>query len=203
MRLSILGASGRTGQLLVTQALAAGHTVRALVREAAKLQRSDAGLEVLVGDASDGATVARLVEGADAVLSALGPRKGAENACSVATAHVIAARPKRYVLVSGAGVDVAGDEKDFVGKLVSFMVRTLDPAVFNDKVRELGLLEASAVPYVLVRPPRLTEGAGTGAARMDLKRSPGASLARADLAAFMLRCLADDALLRKAPFLAG
>lgn len=38
---------------------------------------------------------------------------------------------------------------------------------------------------------------------MSLTNSPGSSLARADLAAFMLRCLTGEPLLRKAPFLAA
>ncbi len=37
MKLLVLGASGRTGRLVVEQALAAGHTVTALVRSPEKL----------------------------------------------------------------------------------------------------------------------------------------------------------------------
>jgi putative NADH-flavin reductase len=203
MKLAILGATGRTGRLVVEQALAAGHDVRALVRSPDKLALRHERLELVQGDATDAAAVARMVDGADVVISALGPVAGRKDICSVAAGHVIAAGARRYVAVSGAGIDVPGDQKDFVGKLVSFLVRTLSPAVFHDKVLEHTLLARSSVPWVLVRPPRLVDKPSTGNPRMSLERSPGASVARADLAAFVLRCAGDESLTGKAPFVAS
>jgi len=203
MKLGILGASGRTGRLIVEQALARGDEVRALVRNRSSLAVTHPKLEVVEGDATDGSAVSRLVTGCDAVVSALGPTQARQDVCSSAARHVIAAQVRRYVSVSGAGVDVPGDQKDLIGKLVSFMVRTVSPEVFRDKVLELKLLQESTVEWTLVRPPRLLDRPGTGKARTSLERSPGASVSRADLAAFVLRCAADDSLIRKAPFIAG
>lgn len=203
MKIAILGASGRTGRLLVEQALAAGHDVRALVRNPDTFKLTHGKLHTQRGDASDAAAVKGLVEGCDAVVSTLGPTKERTDICSAATANVIAAGARRYAVVSGAGVDVEGDRKDFVGKVVSFMVRTLTPAVFQDKVRELGLLQASGLEWVLVRPPRLVDGPGKGGPRMGLQNAPGSSLTRADLATFLLRAVGDAALVRKAPFVAN
>jgi hypothetical protein len=51
--LVVLGASGRTGRLVVEQALAAGHFVTALVRSPEKLTLRHPKLRVVVGDATD------------------------------------------------------------------------------------------------------------------------------------------------------
>src|SRR5437588_10426598 len=72
MNLVVLGATGRTGRLVVEQALAAGHTVTALVRSPEKLTTSSPNLRVVTGEATDRAAVSRALEGADAVISALG-----------------------------------------------------------------------------------------------------------------------------------
>ncbi|MBL8951079.1 MAG: NAD(P)H-binding protein [Myxococcaceae bacterium] len=202
MKLAVLGASGKTGRHIVEQALAKGHQVRALVRDAAKLGLTHPELELLTGDATDAAAVRRLVEGCDAVVSALGPTDRTD-VCSAATANVIAARPKRYVAVSGAGLDVPGDRKGFVARAVSFMVKTVSPAVFADKVKEHALLAASDVRWTLVRPPRLTDQPAAGNRRTSLDESPGAHIARADLAAFVLQVVADDATIGKAPFVSA
>ena len=55
MNLTILGAAGRTGRILVEQALAAGHTVRALVRTPSKLAITHPALEIIEGDATNAA----------------------------------------------------------------------------------------------------------------------------------------------------
>ena len=198
-----MGATGRTGRHVVEQALAAGHEVRALVRSRAKLNLQHPKLEVLEGDATDAAAVQRLVAGCDATLSTLGPTAQAKDVCSRATENVIRAGTPRYVFISGAGTDLPGDRKDAIGKLVSFLVRTLSPEVFHDKVRELELVQKSGLRWTAVRPPRLVERPAKGVARVSVERSPGSAIPYPELAAFALRCLTDDSLVGKAPFVAG
>ena len=203
MKLAILGASGRTGRLLTERALAAGHQVRVLVRTAAKLSLQHPHLEVRVGDSTDRASVQGLVDGCDAVISAVGPVPGRVDVCSVTAGQVIAAGAKRYVAISGAGIDVPGDDKDLVGKLVSRLVRLFSPGVFADKVREHALLEASAIGWTLVRPPRLVDRPASGKISSSLTRAPGSSISRGDLAEFVLSAVSNDGLIRKAPFVSS
>src|SRR5437899_10394498 len=58
MKLSILGATGRTGRLVVEQALAAGHTVAALVRSPKQLTSRSAKLRLVTARTRDAAAVA-------------------------------------------------------------------------------------------------------------------------------------------------
>src|SRR5260370_39780631 len=73
MRLLLLGASGKTGRHLIDQGLARGHRVTALVRPTAKViaVRGDA-LDVQVGSALNADELEAVMEGHDAILSALG-----------------------------------------------------------------------------------------------------------------------------------
>jgi putative NADH-flavin reductase len=82
MRVAIVGATGRAGHRVLARALAAGHTVRALVRSREKLLAQLGGaaphnLEVQVGDAEDTDTLAAALAGQEvAVQCALTPSYG-------------------------------------------------------------------------------------------------------------------------------
>ena len=69
MQVALIGATGFVGAALLDELLQRGHSVRALVRDAAKLPARP-GLTVVQADVQDAQQVQRAVAGADAVLSA-------------------------------------------------------------------------------------------------------------------------------------
>ena len=71
MKLLIVGATGGTGRHLVTQALERGHQVTALVRRPSRAEPRP-GLTSAVGDVLDPGSLDRVMQGQEAVLSALG-----------------------------------------------------------------------------------------------------------------------------------
>ena len=76
MKIVIFGATGGTGKQIIEQALAAGHHVTAFARNPSKIGLRHKRLTVVQGELADAPAVARAVDGADSVLSALGPRPG-------------------------------------------------------------------------------------------------------------------------------
>lgn len=88
MNLVVLGATGGTGRLVVEQALAAGHTVTALVRSPEKLATSQPNVRVVTGSATDPESLERALEGADAVISTLG---GGGSVIADSTSAIVAA----------------------------------------------------------------------------------------------------------------
>lgn len=109
MILAIFGATGRTGRQLVAQALARGHTVRALVRSSDSMG-GVAGVVEMVGDVLDPDAVAATVSGSDAVLSALGggPPSAPGVTLSQGMQNIVAgmqtANVKRVVAVANSGI---------------------------------------------------------------------------------------------------
>lgn len=71
MRLALFGSTGRVGTRVLEYALADGHSVRALARDASRLA-ARAGLTVIQGDVHDLETVRDVITGCDAVISTLG-----------------------------------------------------------------------------------------------------------------------------------
>src|ERR1700730_3448521 len=115
MKLTILGASGATGTCLPSQALAAGHEVTAVVRDPARLAvPAHPRLRTVTADVMDPASIAPAIEGADAVISAVGPRRtGPTTAVQDSVHSTIAAMDKtatrRLVQVSGSIVADEGE----------------------------------------------------------------------------------------------
>lgn len=90
MRLVVLGASGRTGKLLVEQAAARGHTVTAVVRDSSKLQPA-AGVSVVEADVVNTDALTAVLQGHDAVLSTVSSNNAKTRLIERSTQAVIAA----------------------------------------------------------------------------------------------------------------
>ncbi len=86
MKLTLFGASGRTGLQVVEQGLAAGHEVRAVVRDRTAFPDERDGLEVVVADVMDSGAIVEAVRDRDAVISAIGTRADARRPPSAPTA---------------------------------------------------------------------------------------------------------------------
>ena len=115
MKLTIFGATGATGTSLTGQALAAGHEVTAIVRDPARLAvPAHRRLRIVTASVMDPASIAAALEGADAVISAIGPRgTGPTTVIRDSARSIIQAMDKtgtrRFVQVSGSIVTDDGE----------------------------------------------------------------------------------------------
>ncbi len=207
MKIAVLGATGRTGRPLLDELVRRGHQVAVLVRNPDRLP-SDAAARVVVGDSRDAQAVAELLTGADAVVSALGPTAKEPSLHQDTTTVLIeamrAAGVVRFVGMSGAGIDVPGDEKSRRDKIISWLVQRLGGPVPADKAADYELWAASDRDWTLVRAPRLNEQPATGAVEHDAHRSARSTiLTRADLASFLADTVEGGSYLRQAPLVAN
>lgn len=203
--LAIFGATGGVGRQLTRQALDAGHRVVAYVRDPSKLPEHER-LTSVQGELDDAAAIARAVAGADAVLSALGPRQNTpdqvevfgtamQNLLDAMKAHGV----KRLVSISGAGVILPGDAVTLGRRLVRALLLLLAKHVARTKEREAELIRATDLEWVLVRPPRVVPGERTGDYRAFPDRVPSPKITQGDVADLMLKCVTSDEWVRKAP----
>src|SRR5258708_36071924 len=72
MKIAVVGATGRTGQRVIEQALARGDDVIAVAHHPATLPQSGPGMIGAAADELDRAALAGALAGADAVVSAVG-----------------------------------------------------------------------------------------------------------------------------------
>ncbi|MBN8942017.1 MAG: NAD(P)H-binding protein [Rhizobiales bacterium] len=105
MRVTVFGGAGSVGSRVVAEAMARGHEVVAVARNAARLSGLPAGAETRVGDASAIADVVRLSRGQDLVISATRPVPGQEEELVTTTRALLAGLAEtgvRLLLVGGA-----------------------------------------------------------------------------------------------------
>jgi putative NADH-flavin reductase len=205
VKLTIFGATGATGTCLTEQGLAAGHTVTAVVRDAARLSvPAHPRLRVVTADVMDPGSIVQAIAGADAVVSAIGPRGTGPTAVIGDSARsIIAAMEKtgsrRFVELSGSIVADEG-ESLYMRYLVKPLARrTFLRHVCADMRAGEDEIERSDLDWTILRPPALTGKAATGRYRVAIGRNlaHGFSISRADLAASILRLLADPATVRR------
>ena len=95
MKILVVGATGKTGELAWRKAVAEGHDVTVFGRSVAKRYKDDP-VRKMQGDVLDSAAVTAAIAGQDAVLVCLGPvnsrdrvtlTQGARNICQVLRAE--------------------------------------------------------------------------------------------------------------------
>jgi putative NADH-flavin reductase len=203
----VLGASGGTGRLVVADALSRGHQVTALVRSPDKVDLK--GARIVAGDARDEASLRNALAGQDAVVSALGtpasPFREVTTLSSATRALIAAMKAEsvsRLVAITGIG---AGNSAGHGGFLFDRLIFPLLLArVYADKNRQEALIRNSALDWVLVRPAVLNNKPGRGSVRAieDLSGFHGGTIAREDVARFVVDQVADDTWVGRAPLIA-
>jgi putative NADH-flavin reductase len=206
MKLTIFGASGGIGGQLVRQALAGGHTVTAVVRDPARLEVRDAGLEVAtVSDLGDLAALLPTLADSDGAISAVGPRGRKDGpVASTATRGILraleASGVRRFVAVSAVPVGPIPDGDSFVNRrlLLPFMGALLRDLYADLTAMELDI-RSSATDWTILRPPKLVNSPLTTTYRTAVGANVprGYSISRADAAHAMLAALQNPATIRQ------
>ncbi|MGH3785043.1 MAG: NAD(P)-dependent oxidoreductase [Pseudonocardiaceae bacterium] len=199
MHLVIFGGTGGTGDQLIRAALSAGHTVTAPARDPSRIRASHERLHVARADVLDRSSLPGSVEGADAVVSALGVPggEGPTTVYSAGVANILEAMHtagvRRFIGVSALPVTPRTE----VSALERFVVFPILYRFFGESYADMARMEevlrSSDVDWTVVRPPKLTDGPATDRYRTAVNRhlQRGRSISRADLATAMLRLLDD------------
>jgi uncharacterized protein YbjT (DUF2867 family) len=205
MKLAIFGATGLTGGLVVSQALAQGHEVTALVRDPSRVSLSHPRLTVLGGSPTAPDDVDRCVRGADAVIHCLGiggkgdgrPTTLVSDSVEVVLSAMSMHDVPRIVCMSNVGAGGSGTW--FANRIViPLFLRWLQP-ILEDKDRMEAALRASRVEWVSVRLPNIVEGPEKPLRLSQDGRGIGLSITAASTARFLLEQVTSSEWVRSAP----
>lgn len=191
MKLLILGATGKTGRQLVTQALEKGHDVTILARDRSKVGIQHERLHVVEGDVANNAALGEAMRGRDAVISALGRGMSfkSENLIERSVPGILAAMQtngiRRLMFTSAMGVGDSYREAPLIAKI---FFRTLLRGIYADKAIGEQMIRNSPLEWTIVQPVQLTDGPLTKNYRVaeSLPLSGQPQISRADTAHFIL-----------------
>jgi putative NADH-flavin reductase len=195
MRIAVFGANGGTGRLLTQQALDAGHEVVAVTRKPDRFPLAHRRLRVAEADVRDRATVARAIDGSEAVLSTLGVpftrrpitiySAGVVNIGAAMEQHGIT----RVVVVSSAGTEPHRHEG--AGFLMNRVMQplvtaTIGKTTYADMRAMEAYLRDSELDWTVIRPSGLFDAPAVSRYELHENQADGVFTSRADLAASML-----------------
>lgn len=213
MKILILGATGRTGKHILSQALERGHIVNILVRDAAKIKPHNQ-LNIFTGTPTDKAQLSAALTGCEAILSALNisrnndfpwsslrtPKdfltKTIHNIIEVANESGI----KRIVVTSAWGV--AETKTELPGWFRWIIDHSNVGAAYSEHENVEKILAGTQLEWTAVRPVGLTNFRNSKTIKVSVPGQPtGHSylISRQNVAKFMLNALENNQYIRELP----
>ncbi|KAM9360425.1 flavin reductase (NADPH)-like [Symphorus nematophorus] len=212
MKIAVLGATGQTGQYLVNQALQQGHTVTAIVRNPAKLTVHHDNLKVVEADIFSNDSLKAHFKGQDVIMSCLG---FPASIFSVVTGYTLSmnaiigamreARVNRIITMTSWYTEPnSGTQASY---LIRFLLLPIIRSVLtNMHEMEQFLQKTEDINWTVVRPPGLKNLPSSAQEFLthegyfvpDSSGHPaGSTVARGDVARFMLSLLNSNAWVKK------
>jgi putative NADH-flavin reductase len=212
--IAVIGATARSGRVIIAQALDAGYDVTGLARSPQKLQVEHERLRLVKGDVRDQASLEAALTGSEVVICMVGapaPKDptqpiGEVDLYTVMAANLIAAMKNkgnsRLIMASSTGVEHRVDPAASApeGEGMSDMWRFNARYLYDDMARMEQMIADSGLEYVLLRPGFMVEEP----ARDDLQFSTAGTTPKQrtityeDFAAFTLAQVGGDEYLNKA-----
>jgi putative NADH-flavin reductase len=206
-KLALFGATGQTGKKFLDVALRNGYSVKALVRDPAKLGVHSPMMEIVKGDVLNPKSVEQVVQGSEVVVSLFGHVKGSPEWLQTnGTKNILAAMQRyqveRIISLSGGGLPFPEKDKPaFIDHLIRTIMKIAVPKVLNDAIAHAEELRKSGRKWVIVRGPRLTNDPRLGSYRVGwVGVNASTKISRYDLAEFILTQVEDEQYNYQMPF---
>jgi putative NADH-flavin reductase len=193
MKITVFGASGKTGLEVVKKALSQGFWVSAYVRRENALALQDPNLDIIVGNLDEKEKISELIKGSEACISTLGgsslkkPAPEVRNGIALILDIMKEQKVARFIYLSSLG---AGESRYYMGRIARFLVADLflkvpiaDHNINEDQIKN------SDLDWTILRPGGLSNEAEggeikSGSSKIIFKGNP--KISRANVAAFII-----------------
>ncbi len=213
MKILIIGATGRTGRLIVEEALKQGYDLNVLVRDKNKMPFDSKSIKVYQGTPARRTDLAAAMQGCDVIISALNITRASDAPWSKAITpeyfitesmkNVIAEagqqNPKRLITISAWGVGETKTEVPFWFRwLINYTNLRTNYAEHESQEK---LLAASNLNWTAVRPVALNDAKKIKTLKVSFNNFPKPSLyiSRQSVAKFVVDIIKSDKYDRKSP----
>jgi putative NADH-flavin reductase len=209
MNITIFGASGAIGSLLVIQALKEGHVVKAYIRNPSKFSIEHKNLTVIAGELNDYEKIKSSITGAECVISTLGPPvarsvkgfpvlEGHKNMIRAMESENV----KRFITIATPSVKFEKDVPSIATKLPAFMAKLLLPMAYKEIVQIGKLVATSTLDWTIVRFINPTNSPASGNINVTFgDKKIKLAISRADIADFILKQTTDKQHIHSMPII--
>jgi putative NADH-flavin reductase len=212
MKIAVIGANGHTGRIVVRDALASGHQVTAVARASSELwDPDDEHLTHARADVHDPDALTRALDGANAVVSALGigNSRAPTDVYSTGVRNTLgamrAAGADKLAVISAVPAAPWAEQPILQRRIALPLLQRLFGASYDDMRRmEAILVKTTDVDWISIRPPRLVDKPPNGAYRIDTRPLAKArAITYGDLATALLESLTRQDLYQHAAYVAN
>ncbi len=207
MQVTVFGANGKVGRLIVRMLLARHHTVVAFVHRKHSFKESKK-LIIHKGDIHNPHDVDAALAGSDAVISALGSwGTSTKDVLTTATTHIVTSMEARgirtIISLTGAEARIYGDPLGRVHRMMHAVLSVMTKRVLVDGERHTRLLADSGLDWTVVRSPIMTStGVHKPKYHVDTVRPvPWEMISRQAVALAMVTMIKDRHWSNQAPFI--
>ena len=202
MNIAIIGATGKTGRVLVQQALDKGHQITVIVRDPNRLPQPTTKLNIIAGNFDNKGALQACLKDQDAVYCLLGSKDLYKNTGvrTAGTRAIIEAMEttgvQRLVVMSAMGVGESWKNLSLFNK---FLFAAFMPAARQDHEDQEALVKSSSLEWTIIRPSGLvnTPEVSSYEAGPDI-RSKTSQISRSNVADFMLKVVESHSHIREA-----
>ncbi len=207
MKILLLGATGRTGKLVLKKAIEDGFEVSCLARNSNRIEKQK-GLTVFEGNPNNKADLENAIIDCDAVISVLNISRNSDfpwarlrtpkNYLSVVMNVLIPIaeerKLKRIVVCSAWGV--AETKKDIPKWFKWFIDNSNIGIAYQDHERQENIISESKLNWTIVRPVGLTNSQNNQVIKESWgnKSKPGLTISRRSVANYLVKSLKNDKL---------
>jgi putative NADH-flavin reductase len=211
MKITIFGSTGFVGKVLIKKAIAAGYQVKTLARNSEKLEEIKDKIEIINGNVFESSSVEVAIEGAEVVLSTIGPPTGKpcdpyqyEKAMKDIVRIMDKNGIKRYIHIGGAAHQGGENEVwNFGRKFLRLFLTLFGKQILVAKHLEWEVLKSSDLDWTLIRPPRIANEEASGIIFVDEKNLENIKVSVEDLTDFILQQISSKEWIRKAPLISS
>ncbi len=203
MKVTVLGATGGTGQWVIKLLLKEGHEVTAYVRNPEKIEDKSEGLKVIKGEIFDIEHLGQSLLDQEVLISCLGSNttKKSTQLREMATAVLKATEKtevKHIIYMATAGID-----DEFTGPFKWF-IRLILGNVMDDHKAAANLYRNSGIDYTIIKPMQLKDNDLTGKYVSSLDGLPSSrkAISRANVADCMVKAMTTEGFINQSVVLA-
>lgn len=207
MKITIFGATGKTGPYLIKEALNRGMEITVFARSSSSFDYP--GVRIIKGELTDTKLLTEAIHGADAIVSALGPTKTNHPSNLPITEAYKAIIPvmeresvKRLIATSTPTAPDPGDKK-FVFSVwfPALMIKLLLPSSYREMITFPKIIRKSNLDWTMVRLNLLKDRPGTKKINLGLcgRTEHTLTVSREDVAIFMLDQIQSNKFIHQAP----
>jgi putative NADH-flavin reductase len=203
MKIAVIAANGRTGQVFTQEALKQGHKVKAGYHRSNRLQPHP-NLEIVQCDATNEADLERLINDSDVVVSLIGHSRHSRpnvqtEAIEVITKAMKKKGLKRLVSLTGTGVRFPGDDISLVDIALNMGLGLVDPKRLSDGINHMDTIRQTDLDWTVIRVLKLRSGDKINRFKLSEHGPAHAIVTRKTVAKAILKVIEGKEFIKKAP----